>query len=31
MDAFDENGIPKDKARTDKRASNFLKELFAAM
>ncbi len=31
MDVFDENGIPKDKARTDKRASNFLKELFAAM
>ena len=31
MDVFDENGIPKDKDRTDKRASNFLRELFATM
>lgn len=27
-EAFEENGNPKDKERTDKRAANFLKELF---
>lgn len=27
MDAFDENGIPANKAATDKRAANFIREL----